>query len=231
MDYLTSGYPYTVVDTLKELYAKLIAFLPNLIVAVIVLILGWIIGSLLGSLIRKVLDLIKIDMLADQLGLDRLSAKAGRKFSIAALGQWVIKWFFFIGSIIAASEILGLTEVTNFLYVGVLTYVGHVVVAMIILLLGILAANFLADVVGSAVKASGLHSSLTLASITRWSIMVFTVIAALSQLQIATSFLQDLFRAFVAMVAIAGGIAFGMGGRDHAKRVLDEVEQGLTKHV
>ncbi len=230
MPYLSSSYPTAIVDSLSNLYSEVVLFLPNLVVAVIVLILGWLIGTFLGRLVHSILEAIKIDVLADQLGLDRLSARAGRKFSIAKLGHWVVKWFFFIGSLIAASEILGLTEVTNFLYQGVLTYAGHVLVSIIILLLGILAANFLSGVVSSAVKAGGLHSSAMLASVTKWAIVIFTVIAALSQLQIATLFLQDLFRAVVALLAIAGGIAFGLGGREHAKKVLDEIEQGLTRH-
>ena len=230
MPYLSSNYPNTVVDSLRNLYTEVLLYLPNVIVALIVLILGWLLGTFLGSLVHKLLVAIKIDVLADQLGLDRLSSRAGRKFSIAKLGDWVVKWFFFIGSLIAASEILGLTEVTRFLYEGVLAYAGHVLVAIVILLLGILAANFLSGVVGSAVRASGLGSSTALASITKWSIIIFTLIAALSQLQIATAFLQDLFRAIVALIAIAGGIAFGLGGRDHAKKVLDEVERGLVRH-
>lgn len=230
MDYLSLNYPNTVIDSLRKLYSEAILFLPNVVVALIVLILGWLIGTFLGKLVHSILDMIKIDVLADQLGLDRLSARAGRKFSLAKLGNWVVKWFFFIGSLVAASEILGLTEVTSFLYQGVLAYAGHVLVAIVILLLGILAANFLSGVVGSAVKAGGLSSSTMLASVTKWAVAIFTILAALSQLQIATSFLQDLFRAVVAMLAIAGGIAFGLGGRDHAKKVLDEVEHGLMRH-
>jgi hypothetical protein len=229
MNYLDSGYPYTVVDALHKLWSEIILYLPNLVVAIIVLIVGWALGTLLGSLVYKLLAAIKIDSLADSLGLDRLSARAGRKFSVASLGRWVVKWFFFIGSLIAASDILGLTDVTKFLYEDVLTYAGHVIVAVVILLLGILAANFFADIVASAVKASGLHRSPALSTVTRWAILVFTVIAVLSQLQIASSFFTDLFRAVVAMLAIAGGLAFGLGGRDHAKKILDEVERGFVR--
>ncbi len=64
---------------------------------------------------------------------------------------------------------------------------------------------------------------------TKWAILIFTVIAVLSQLQIATAFIQDLFRAVIAMLAIAGGIAFGLGGKDHANKVLDHIEGELVK--
>lgn len=230
MEYNLS-YQDAIMDSLRSLYTKVASFLPNLLVAVIVLLLGWIIGSFLSTVVKKVLETIRIDTFANQLGLNQLSERMDRKLSLSAFGAWLVKWFFFLGSIMAAANIFGLSEVTNFFNDQVLTYAGNVIIAMVILLLGILASDFFSGVVSSSVRASGLHASSALGSITRWAILIFSIIAALSQLQIATAFLQDLFRAIVAMVAIAGGIAFGMGGKDHAKKILDEVENNLTKKL
>jgi len=225
MDYTT--YQAVVVGALADLYSKTLTYLPNLVAAIIVVIIGWLLAIFLSKLVYKILEVIKIDQLANQLGLKNLSEKAGRKLSLAALGAWIVKWFFFLASFIAAADILGLQQVSTFLYQDVLGYAGYVIAAMAILLLGILAANFFEGIVVATVKASGLHNGESLGTITKWAILVFTVIAALSQLQIATAFLQDLFRAIVAMLAIAGGLAFGLGGRDHAKKVLDNIENGL----
>ncbi len=224
-----SDYSVSVVDSLRTLYDRIILYLPNVIIALIVVILGWVIGSFLGSLVHRLLAMVGVDSAANQLGLSRLSARSGRSLSIARLGQWLVKWFFFLASFIAAADILGLDQVTAFFYNDVLAYAGHVIVAMAIMLLGLLAANFFSGIVESTVNASGLGSSKALASITRWAIVVFTVIAVLSELQIASNFLQNLFTAVVAMIALAGGLAFGLGGRDHAKKVLDRVEEGLMK--
>jgi hypothetical protein len=225
------GYSVTVVDSLRTLYERIILYLPNVIIALIVVIVGWVIGSFLGSLVHRLLVLIGVDSAANQIGLSRLSARSGRSLSIARLGQWLVKWFFFLASFIAAADILGLNQVTAFFYTDVLGYAGHVIVAMAIMLLGLLAANFFSGIVEGTVNASGLASSKALSSITRWAIVVFTVIAVLSELQIASSFLGDLFRAVVAMLAIAGGLAFGLGGRDHAKKVLDRIEEGLGRRA
>jgi hypothetical protein len=92
-----------------------------------------------------------------------------------------------------------------------------------------LAANFFGDIVEGTVRAGGFKAAGALGSITRWAIIIFAVLATVAELQIARGFLQDLFRAIVAMIAIAGGLAFGLGGRDHAKKVLDYVESGITK--
>lgn len=230
MDY-SPNYQTTVVSSLQNLYDRVISYLPNLFVAVVVLLVGWLIGSFLSKLVKKVLEAIKIDTAANQLGLQALSERMGRRLSFAAFGGWVIKWFFFLGSFIAAANILGLNEVTTFLSQTVLTYAGQVIIAMAILFLGILAANFFSEIVGASVKASGVGSGPTLAALTKWLIVTFAVMAALSQLQIAPSFLSDLFRAVVAMLAIAGGLAFGLGGKEHAKKILDSIEHNVSKRA
>jgi hypothetical protein len=224
-------YQSTVVNALQVLYDKILGFLPNLVAAIIVLIIGWLLAIFLGKLVLKVLEAIKIDTLANQLGLQNLSDKVGRKLSFSALGGWLIKWFFFLASFVAAADILGLNQVSTFLYDKVLGYAGDVIVAMAILLLGILVANFLGNVVNHTVKAGGLRNASTLGSMTKWAVLIFAIITALSQLQIATTYLEDLYKAIFAMLAIAGGIAFGLGGRDHAKKVLDVIEENLTKKV
>ena len=98
------------------------------------------------------------------------------------------------------------------------------------LLIGVVAANFLAEIVNGTVRAAGLHVAGALSAITRWSIVVFAILAALTQLRIAPSFLQTLFIGIIAMLSLAGGLAFGLGGRDHAKKILDDIDRNLRSH-
>jgi len=216
-----------VATSLEGLYTRGLAFLPTLIVGIVVLILGWVIGIGLGNLTQKVLEALKVDQLADSLGLDRLSARTGKKLSVSNFGNWIVKWFFLVATFVAAADIFGLSQVSVFLYGQVVPYFGNVIIAVAILLVGMVAANFLQGVVRHSLQAGGLHTSDTLALVTKWAILVFAFLAALSELRVASSFVQDLFRAFVAMLAVAGGIAFGLGGKEHAKKVLDSVERDL----
>lgn len=220
--------PEIVAISLQGLYDRLAMFVPSFIVAIIVLILGWMIGSALGGLVQKILETVKIDSLANTVGLDKLSERTGKKLSISAFGNWLIKWFFIIATFVAAADILGLSQVGAFLYGEVIPYFGNVIVAVAIMLVGMVAANFLHGLVRHALQAGGLRTSDTLALITKWAVLIFAFLAALAELRVADAFVKDLFRAFVAMLAIAGGIAFGLGGRDHAKKVLDAIEDDVT---
>ncbi len=231
MNYFDPRYETSLRASWQGLLDKVTSFLPNLLAAIVFLIVGWIIGIFLSKLVQKILELVHIDELANRLGLDTLSVRVGRKLSISRFGGWLVKWFFFLFSIIAAANVLGLTQVSEFFYTQVLPYAGHVIVATVVLFLGILAADFFSGVISSTVKASGFGNSSTLSAITKWAIVSFAVIAALYELQIAPEIVQDLFRAIIAMLAIAGGLAFGLGGRDHAKKVLDAAESSLTRKV
>src|SRR3989338_1674879 len=218
-----------VATSLQGLYDKLAAFLPVLVVGLVVLILGWIVGIGLGNLVGKLLEMLNVDNLANSLGLDKLSERTGKKLSVAAFGNWLVKWLFIIATFVAAADIFGLSDVSKFLHGDVLPYFGSVIVAVAVMLIGMVAANFLQGVVRHSLAAGGLHTSDTLALITKWAILIFAFLAALAELHVASAFVTDLFRAVVAMLAIAGGVAFGLGGKEHAKKVLDHLEKDMSK--
>lgn len=227
MDYYNGTYQSSVVDSFQSLWYKVIGFLPNLLAAIVVLVAGWIIAVFLSKVIHRILVALKIDNAANRIGMDELSARVGRTLSIAAFGEWVVKWFFLILVFLAAADILGLTQVSIFLYTRVFPYFGNVIAAVAILLIGSLAANFLAGLVKAALSAGEIGASQALSAITRWAIMIFAVLAALSQLNVASDFLKYLVVGIIAMISIAGGLAFGLGGRDHAKKVLDAIDRDL----
>ncbi|OGE83652.1 MAG: hypothetical protein A3B10_04315 [Candidatus Doudnabacteria bacterium RIFCSPLOWO2_01_FULL_44_21] len=225
-DYYATNYSDAVAGSLQDLYARFLSFLPNFLVAVIVLIVGWVVASFVAKLLRQVLHSARLDELGDKLGLDQLSARTGMKLSVSGAIAWVVKWFVLIAIFLAAADILGLTQVSEFLN-QVLLYIPNVVAAAAILLVGTLVAGFLAKLVRHSVQAAGLMSADMLATVTQWSVMVFTILATLDQLQVATAFVQTLFTGIIAMLAIAGGLAFGLGGRDHASKVLDKIEKDI----
>jgi hypothetical protein len=221
-----SNYLNDVRDPLKELYAGFVDFLPNFLVAVIILVVGWILAVAIGKLIKSLLVSARVDELGDKAGLVQVSERVGMKLSVAGTIAWLVKWFLLIAFFLAAADILGLDQVSNFLR-DVLAYIPRVVTAAAILLAGLLIGRFLAKLVRGSVSAAGLASADLLAAVTQWAIGVFTVLAVLHQLGIADELATVLFTGFVYMLALAGGLAFGLGGKEHAARVLDKIERDI----
>lgn len=220
------NYSSTVSESLQDLYARFVEFLPSFVVAVLILVVGWIVAVSVARLVKSVLQSAKVDEIGDKLGLDQISARTGLKMSVSGALAWLIKWFLLIAIFLAAADILGLDQISEFLN-AVLAYIPNVVAAAAILLVGTLVAGFLSRLVRHSVKAAGLTSADLLGSVTQWSVMIFTILATLDQLKVAQSFVQTLFTGIIAMVAIGGGLAFGLGGRDHASKVLDRVEKDI----
>jgi hypothetical protein len=221
-----TNYLNNVQEPLQNLYAGFVDFLPNFLVAVIILVVGWILAMTIAKLLKSILVSAKVDEFSDKLGLDQASTRTGMKLSVAGTVAWLVKWFLLIAFFLAATDILGLDQISNFLR-DVLAYIPNVVAGAAILLVGLMIARFLSRVIRHAVQAAGLASGDLLAAVTQWSIVVFTVLVTLQQLGVAAAFVQTLYTGFIAMVAIAGGLAFGLGGKEHAARVLDKIERDI----
>lgn len=212
---------------LLELWETLVAYLPNLLGAIIVFLIGVIVALVLRSVVVKIIALLRIDELARRLEITAQFERVGLRLHIGVLLGWIVKWFFIIVALIAATDILGWDQVTDYLGQIVL-FVPNVIVAVIILLAGILLGNFVQNVVKTAVEAAQLASAEFLSGIAKWAILIFTFMAALVQLQIAPELIRVLFTGLVAMLALAGGLAFGLGGKEHAHHLLNRLKKDIS---
>jgi len=212
---------------LLELWETLVAYLPNLLGAIIVFLIGVVVALVLRSVVVKVILLLRVDELAKRLEITSQFERAGLRLHIGSLLGWIVKWFIIIIALIAATDILGWDQVTNYLQQVVL-FIPNVIIAVIILLTGILLANFVQNVVKTAVEAAKLSSADFLSGVAKWAILVFTLMVALVQLQIAPELIQVLFTGLVAMLALAGGLAFGLGGKEHAHRFLNRLQKDIS---
>lgn len=181
----------------------------------------------LRTVVVKVIGLLRIDDLARRLEITGQFERVGLRLHIGGLLGWIVKWFFIVMALIAATDILGWDQVTDYLGQVVL-FIPNVIIAVIILLAGILLGNFVQNVVKSAVEAAQLASAEFLSGIAKWAILIFTFMAALVQLQIAPELIRVLFTGLVAMLALAGGLAFGLGGKEHAHQFLNRLKKDIS---
>lgn len=215
-------------SSLLNLWTSLLSYLPQLVGALLVLLVGLLIASVLGRLTKKVIAFTKLDGLIKKTGVDKEFEKIGLPFDLAALMGWMVKWFFIVGTFIAVVDILQIRQVALFLN-DVLFYLPNVIVAVVIMLIGIVVGRFVQTLVEKSVTASRLPTSSapTLGALSKWAILVFALMSALVQLRVATSLIEILFTGFVFMLALAGGLAFGLGGRDRAAKWLEAMERDL----
>lgn len=215
-------------NSFQEMWTGIVGFVPSLVVALIIFIAGWVIGAVLGRLVDQVVKALKVDNLLKSLGTEDLMSRAGFRLDAGAFLGGLVKWFVIVVFLIASVDVLGLTQVNVFLREVVLGYLPDVIVAAIILIIAAVVADAAQRVVVGSAKAADVPSAGFMGGITRWAIWIFAILAALSQLGIAGAFAQTLFTGLVAMLALAGGLAFGIGGKDAAARYIDKLRGDIT---
>ncbi len=213
-------------QSFQNLFYGLIAFIPNLVAAIIIFIIGWLIGAGLGKVVAQVISSLRVDQALRAAGVDRVVERAGFGLNSGAFLGMLVKWFFIIVFLVAALDVLGLTEVTIFLRAVVLGYLPQVIVAVLILLVAAVVAEAAQRVVAGSAAAAHLKSANFLGTVSRWAIWVFAILAALDQLGV-TPFVQTLFTGVVVALALAFGLSFGLGGQQAAARYLDKMQEQI----
>lgn len=198
-----------------------VQFALYLVAALIIFAVGWVVGSFVGDLISKLFKVIKVDTALRQAGLENVLRKGEINLNSGAFVGGLVKWFIIAVFFLSALQVFGLTQVNAYLADVVIGYVPHVIVAVLILLVSIIIAEFVQKIVTGATATAHMGSSRVLGVITKWAIIVFAILAALVELNIAASLIQILFVGIVAALSIAFGLAFGLGGKEAAARFLD----------
>jgi len=213
-----------IVSSLQGLWVGTIGVIGNLIGALIVLIIGLVIASGLGALVEKIVEVIKLDKALAGIGVEEYFHRAGISLNSGKFFGKLVYWFFVIVFLLAASDILGFYSLSGFLH-ETLLYVPNVIVAVLIMLAAVIVANFLKKLVSASVKGAKLHASKFLGSLTWWAVVIFGFFASLTQLGVAVSIINALVTGFVAMLALAGGIAFGLGGKEYAASLVNKLKE------
>ena len=141
----------------------------------------------------------------------------------------LVKWFVIIVFLLTALDILGLTDVRYFLGDVVVSYIPNVIVAVLILIVAVIVADAMQKIVVASVKAAHVKSAHLLGVITKWSIWIFALVAALIHLGIAPELIQTIVMGIVFAAALAVGLAFGLGAKDAAGRITERVIHNITE--
>ena len=221
----------TITTIVVNSLASLGSYLPQFLGGLVLLLIGLAVAALLKEAVIRLLTLLRVDEWVsgvtgwfDSLRSDR--AVRGKVWY--RLFAELVRWTVVILFLVPAAEAWGLPRVTELLN-QFLLYVPNVFVAVVIGFIGLVVANLVADIVRHASQGLGGTSSNLLSSTARYALFFFTALVVLNQLGIAADLVRILFTGIVAMLAIAGGLAFGLGGQDWAKRVLAELQKRVER--
>ena len=218
---VTTGFRDTseaVYYSLTSAFMRFINFLPALIGAAIILILGWFIAGLLAGLIERALKAVGFESAVERSGIGDFIRRSGTRMTTSGVIATLVKYFIFLIFVQAAANVLGIPQLTEIIN-RIVLFIPNVVIAVAIIVIGSLIARFLSGLVRSSVSELGVGSPNLLATLTQYIIVGFSVIAAIDQLGIAATLINTLLVGLIGSVALAVGLAFGLGGRDVAAEI------------
>jgi small-conductance mechanosensitive channel len=190
------------------------AFIPQLIGAIVILVVGYIGAKILQAVVARVLKAVGFDGWMERGGIKQFFDRAQTRETPATVLGKLVFWFVFIITITMAADAMGIQQVSQVL-AQLIAYIPSIIAAILILILAALLANFLSGIV------RGTTDNDILANIARYAIIVNAVFAALTELGIAVQLTAPTFLIVLGAVALAAAIAFGWGGRDVAKDIIE----------
>jgi len=217
-----TGWLDAVLLSITAALVTFLSFIPAIIGAIVILVIGWLISGFLGRLVTMILSRVGFDRAAARTGIADFMVRAGwHEGGASRLIGELVKWFVRLLFLEAAAEAVHLTAVTAVLNQIVL-FIPNLIVALVVVMIGVLVANFIAGLVRGGAAEAGFRSPNLLASVARYAIVGFAVLVALNQIGIAATLVNTLFIGLVGAMALAVGLAFGLGGRDVAARLWDQ---------
>lgn len=202
--------------------AAVVSFVPKFFIGAIVLLIGLIVASVLKQLVIEILRAMKIEQLLHKYGVP----EAKDQFNWSHILGEIVRWFVVIVFLIPTADVWELPQIVTVLNTFLL-YLPNVFVAAIIAVVGFVFARLAHDIVLVSTRRVSSDTARAIASVAYWAVTVFVFLAVLNQLGVASDLIRILFTGFVALIAIAGGIAFGLGGQDAAKEVVEEIRKKL----
>jgi hypothetical protein len=208
-----------VTQTLNVALEMALHTVPKILGMVIIVAVGWVIAMIVKIILRHALNLVKFNVLCDNVGATQMLTKADLPPPTELLSRLVfwVTWATFLMLGISTLGLVVLQEQISRFFL----YVPQIFVALLILLIGILLANFVSRAVLLGMVNANVPSARLLSNAVRMFIVILTVAMALEHVALAKSVVLIAFSIAFGAVMLGLAIAFGLGGRDVARRFLE----------
>lgn len=206
--------------SLTNALAIFFAAIPRIIAFLVIILIGWFIASLLARGVGALLRAANFNDIARRSGFSDFVRSMGVRTDASEAIATVVRWFVRLIALVVAFDALGLPAVSEVLR-QLLLWLPNLVVALVVLVIGGLAAGALSNLVRGATTQAGFNNPDLIATIAKGAVWAFAIVVAVNQLGIATTLTNTLFMGVVGALALALGLAFGLGGRETAARLVE----------
>lgn len=207
------------VSSLTGALALFFSAIPKVLGFAVIIVAGWLIASLIEKAIVALLRAVNFSGLADRSGFADFVRRTGGNPDASHLIANIAKWFVRLIALLVAFDALGLPAVSEVLR-QLLLWLPNVIVALVVVVIGGIAAAALARLVRRGAYDSGLANPDLLGKVASIAVWAVTTVVAVNQIGVATTLVNALFMATVGAIALAVGLAFGLGGRETAGEIL-----------
>ena len=219
MDSQVSNWGSSLMASLTSAMSLFFAAIPRVIGFAVIIIVGWVLSALLAKDIAALLRKARFNHLAERSGFADFVGKSGADTDSSGMIAAIAKWFVRLIVLVVAFDALGLPAVSEVLR-DLLLWLPNLAVALVVLVIGGLAANAVSKLVRGATAEADLDNPDFLAKLASAAVWAFSVVVAVNQIGVATALVNTLFMAVVGAFALALGLSFGLGGRDAAADVI-----------
>lgn len=217
-----------VADPVKAMLIKIWSYVPTLVGAIIILVIGWMIAKLLETVVVRALKAVRLDVASDKAGISNILAQGDIKLTLSELLGAIVYWLLVLVVISTALNALNLMIAADIIS-RLVAYVPNIIAAIFVLVLGSFLASFVSSIVRTAASNAGLERAKLLAQITQTVLIVFAVIIAIEQLNIATTLIALAVNVILASIGIGIALAFGLGCKDIAGRFVSDLINKMKK--
>jgi small-conductance mechanosensitive channel len=209
-------------DPVMALGARFAALAPNLLGALLLLVAGYILGKICAWLVRRILGRMGFDRLAEGTGLSGFLSQAGIKRTPSSLAGAIVFAFLFLAFALSAADALGLATASEAV-TRILLFLPKLAAALVLLVLGLMVAKWLATGVRNLAENGGIEYAATLERITMGVLAAIVILLVVDQLGVQLLLLHELISVLVFAIGIALALSLGLGTRSLSGEIVSGV--------
>jgi len=213
---------------LDDFWGQVATFFPKLLAVIVILFFGWLLAKAARMGVKRVLEFFRFDKFADKSGLEAFLKHGEFDLTLSGVISQVVYWLVILLFVITGANTLGLTEVADMLH-QLANYLPKIIVAIVVMIFGTLLARFVNRILFAWLHSIKFEGALAISTSAEYLVQIFALFVALEQLGIGTKMLTALFVIMFGAVFLALAIAFGLGGKEWATKIINDRQKKQDK--